>query len=63
MKKLRNVLLFSTFIVFIPTLLITDSYGYKLEGIFLAFTLWIIARGVPLIIKFYKTCVPLVQKM
>ena len=63
MKKLRNVLLFSTFIVFIPTLLITDSYGYKLEGIFSAFTLWIIARGVPLIIKFYKTCVPLVQKM
>ena len=63
MKELRNVLLFSTFIVFIPTLLITDSFGYKLEGIFLAFTLWIIARGVPLIIKFYKTCVPLVQKM
>ena len=63
MKELRNVLLFSTFIVFIPTLLITDSYGYKLEGIFLAFVLWIIARGIPLIIKFYKTCVPLVQKM
>ena len=63
MKELRNVLLFSTFIVFVPTLLITDSFGYKLEGIFLAFTLWIIARGVPLIIKFYKTCVPLVQKM
>jgi putative MATE family efflux protein len=63
MKKLRNVLLFSTFIVFIPTLLIADSYAYKLEGIFFAFTLWIIARGTPLIIKFYKTCVPLVQKM
>ena len=63
MKELRNVLLFSTFIVFVPTLLITDTFGYKLEGIFLAFTLWIIARGVPLIIKFYKTCVPLVQKM
>lgn len=63
MKELRNVLLFSTFIVFIPTLLIADSYGYKLEGIFFAFTLWIIARGAPLIIKFYKTCVPLVQKM
>lgn len=63
MKELRNVLLFSTFVVFIPTLLITDNLGYKLEGIFLAFTLWIIARGAPLIIKFYKTCVPLVQKM
>ena len=63
MKKLRDVLLFSTFIVFIPTLLIADSYAYKLEGIFFAFTLWIIARGAPLIIKFYKTCVPLVQKM
>ena len=63
MKELRNVLLFSTFIIFIPTLLIADSYDYKLEGIFFAFTLWIIARGAPLIIKFYKTCVPLVQKM
>ena len=63
MKKLRNVLLFSTFIVFVPTLLIADSYAYKLEGIFFAFNLWIIARGAPLIIKFYKTCVPLVQKM
>jgi putative MATE family efflux protein len=63
MKELRNVLLFSTFMVFLPTLLLADSYGYKLEGIFFAFTLWIIARGVPLIIKFYKTCVPLAQKM
>jgi putative MATE family efflux protein len=63
MKELRNVLLFSTFMVFLPTLLLADSYGYKLEGVFFAFTLWIIARGVPLIIKFYKTCVPLAQKM
>ena len=63
MKELRNVLLFSTFMVFLPTLLLADSYGYELEGIFFAFTLWIIARGVPLIIKFYKTCVPLAQKM
>ena len=39
MKELRDVLLFSTFIVFIPTLLIANSYGYKLEGIFFAFTL------------------------
>ena len=63
MKELRNVLLFSTFMVFLPTLLLADSYGYELKGIFFAFTLWIIARGVPLIIKFYKTCVPLAQKM
>ena len=46
MKELRNVLLFSTFMVFLPTLLLADGYGYKLEGIFFAFTLWIIARGV-----------------
>ena len=63
MKELRNVLLFSTFIVFIPTILLADNFGYKLEGVFFAFTLWMIARGVSLIIKFYKTCVPLAQKM
>ncbi len=62
MKYLRNVLLFSTFLVFIPVILLTDSLNYKLYGIFVAFTLWIIARGLPLIIKFRKTFKPLAQK-
>jgi putative MATE family efflux protein len=61
MKYLRNVLLFSTLLVFIPVILWTDHLDYKLHGIFIAFTLWIIARGVPLIIKFRKTFNSLAQ--
>ena len=61
MADLRNILLLSTFLVFIPTLLVLDYFGYKLNGIFIAFTLWIIARGMPLIIKFRKTYRSLAQ--
>jgi len=59
MKVLRNLLLLSTILVFIPVLLITDYYNLKLTGIFIAFTFWIIARGVPLIIYFRKQFLPL----
>lgn len=62
MKYLRNVLLTSTALVFIPIVYYTDSINLKLYGIFAAFTLWIIARGLPLIIKFRKTFKPLAQK-
>ncbi|MFP4844474.1 MATE family efflux transporter [Winogradskyella sp. PE311] len=61
MKYLRNVLLFSTLFVFIPIVYLADALDYKLYGIFFAFTLWIIARGLPLIIKFRKTFKPLAQ--
>lgn len=61
MKYLRNVLLGSTLLVFIPVILYADHLGYKLYGVFAAFTLWIIARGLPLIIKFRKTFKPLAQ--
>jgi Na+-driven multidrug efflux pump len=63
MKYHRNVLLFSTLLVFIPVILWTDHLDYKLHGIFIAFTLWIIARGVPLIIKFRKTFTSLAQNV
>ena len=62
MKYLRNVLLFSTFIIFIPILFWLDSLHYKLHAIFIAITFWIIARGIPLIIKFRKLFLPLAQK-
>ena len=62
MKYLRNVLLFSTFLIFIPVLFWLDSLGYKLHAIFIAITFWIIARGIPLIIKFRKIFMPLAQK-
>ncbi|WP_246035782.1 MATE family efflux transporter [Winogradskyella algicola] len=61
MEYLRNVLLFSTLLVFIPVIFTTDALDYKLHGIFIAFTLWIIARGLPLIIKFRKTFNTLIQ--
>jgi putative MATE family efflux protein len=61
MKYLRNVLLFSTLLVFIPVIIWTDALDFKLYGVFIAFTLWIIARGIPLIIKFRKTFKPLAQ--
>lgn len=61
MKYLRNLLLISTLLVFVPTLFILDYYNYKLFAVFVAFTLWIVARGIPLIIKFRKTFIPLAQ--
>ncbi len=62
MKYLRNVLLFSTFIVFVPILFWLDSLDYKLYAIFIAITFWMIARGVPLIIKFRRQFLRLSQK-
>ncbi|MCK0108185.1 MATE family efflux transporter [Flavobacteriaceae bacterium S0825] len=62
MKYLRNVLLFSTFIIFVPILFWLDALDYKLYAIFIAITFWIIARGVPLIIKFRRQFLPLSQK-
>lgn len=62
MKYLRNVLLFSTFIVFVPILFWLDALDYKLYAIFIAITFWIIARGVPLIIKFRRQFLSLSQK-
>lgn len=62
MKVLRNVLLMATFLVFVPLLFLLDSLEYKLYGIFIAFTFWIIARGLPLIIKFRKEFLPLSEK-
>ena len=62
MKYLRNLLLFATFLVFLPILFGLDQYGYKLNAIFIAMIFWIMARGLPLIIKFRKLFLPLAQK-
>jgi len=61
MKYLRNVLLFSTFVVFVPILFWLDALDYKLYAIFIAMTFWIIARGFPFIIKFRKQFLSLSQ--
>lgn len=61
MKYLRNLLLLSTGLIFIPTLLIFDYFNLKLYAIWMAFTLWIMARGIPLILHFRKTFLPLAE--
>ena len=61
MHHLRNVLLFSTFIIFIPILLLLDHLDYKLYAIFISMIFWIIARGFTLIIKFRNIFIPLSQ--
>lgn len=62
MKALRNILLISTFIVFVPILFLLDSFELKLHAIFFAIMVWIVARGFPLIINFRKEFLPLSQK-
>ncbi|WP_298901260.1 MATE family efflux transporter [uncultured Psychroserpens sp.] len=62
MKFLRNLLLLSTGLVFIPLLFLLDSFDLKLYAVFIALTLWIIARGIPLIIKFRQLFLSLSQK-
>jgi putative MATE family efflux protein len=52
MKKLRNVLLISTFFGFIPVVLFTDYFDLKLHGIWIAFIVWIFLRGLFLKLDF-----------
>ena len=61
MKYLRNVLMGATFLAFIPVLLISDYFGLKLYGIWMAFTAWALFRGIALIIKFRKEFLPHLQ--
>lgn len=60
---LRNILLVSTFIIFIPSLLLFDQFDLGLYGVWYTFILWIAARGFPLIFKFRKTFLPLAEKV
>ena len=63
MKFLRNLLLLSTGLVFIPLLFLFDNFDLKLHAIFIALTFWILARGIPLIIKFRQLFLSRSQKM
>ena len=62
MKYLRNLLILSTGLIFVPTLLIFDYYYLKLTAIWIAFTLWILARGLPLVYTFRRTFLPLTKQ-
>ncbi|WP_378186159.1 MATE family efflux transporter [Aquimarina sp. W85] len=52
MSFLRNVLLAATFLAFIPVLYICEYFDLKLLGIWIAFLVWALVRGVALVIKF-----------
>ena len=62
MKYLRNLLLLATGLVFIPSLLFFDYLELELTAIWITFTLWILARGLPLVYSFRKEFVPLAKE-
>lgn len=51
-KILRNNLIISTFLGFVPTLLLADYFGLKLYGIWIAFGVWMFLRSFPLMYIF-----------
>ncbi len=53
-KILRNVLMLSTILVFIPVAWGTNEMGWKLFAVWTAFLTWMIARGALLVIHFQK---------
>lgn len=63
MKYLRNVLLFATFLGFIPVLYLGKFMHWGLYGIWIAFTVWMLVRGGALVWKFRRKFRPLLQKV
>ncbi len=53
-EELRNVLLIATFAGFLPTLYGMDFLGHKLQGIWIAFFVWMMIRSSLLFIKFKR---------
>lgn len=62
MKYLRNLLLFATFLGFIPALFLFKHLGLELHGIWLALLLWMAIRAGALVWKFRRKFRPLLQK-
>ncbi len=56
---LRNVLLGSTFLGFIPTLLIARYFDLQLHGVWIAISVWMLIRGIALAIQFKRKYIPL----
>jgi Na+-driven multidrug efflux pump len=59
---LRNVLLTSSFLGFIPFVYITVYLGWGLQGIWLGFGFWILLRYIALYLKFRLKFLPLARK-
>jgi MATE family multidrug resistance protein len=51
---LRNLLIFATFLGFIPVLLIGDYFNLKLYAIWIAFSIWMLIRASVLVVKFRR---------
>ena len=61
MKFLRNVLLLTSFGVFVPLVFWSNKMNWGLTGIWVAFGCWMVARGLALIWKFRRKFLPLKQ--
>ena len=61
MKYLRNTLLTATFLGFVPVLYLGKYLNWKLDGIWIAFTVWMLIRGLALVWKFRRKFRPLLQ--
>lgn len=61
MKYLRNILLFATFLGFVPVLYLSKYLGWGLHGIWIALTFWMVIRSGALVIKFWQKFRPLAQ--
>lgn len=57
-KILRNVLLITTAIAFIPVAWAGDTLGWKLHAVWAAFFAWMLARGLLLALHFQKNHAP-----
>ncbi len=62
MKYLRNILLFASFLGFVPMLYLGKYMGWGIHGIWMAFTVWMLIRGGTLVWKFRRKFRPLLQK-
>ncbi|MEL6304887.1 MAG: MATE family efflux transporter [Bacteroidota bacterium] len=61
MKYLRNVLLAATFLGFIPTLYFGKYMGWGFYAIWIAFVVWMLIRGLALVVRFRQKFRPLAQ--
>jgi len=60
-RLLRNVLLTSTFLAFIPAIVVMDRSGLLLHAIWWAFLLWMLVRGLLLGLHFRNHYLPLAR--
>ena len=51
---MRNALLFSTLLIFVPVIMVGHYEGWKLFAIWTAFLLWMVARGAWLTVLFRR---------